>query len=1662
MNINLIAKCFLISFVFLSHLAFSQTIVTDGGAGLSPEDRQKIERMVRESKAEWDNSQNASSYNESDILSELGVEAHAKDGNQFEGDDIFNQSLSEGSTNGFMLRRQGSEKLLCESGAVAQLANLEVKVLECEKGQYRVAMCDAVSAGHNCSEHNTHVDTLDGTGSKQIFRNGVFSGAYQLESTCSVAACDIRYKAVYQQEFSSTSIGSKAQGEAAAVNHAASGSILNDVSAIYDPVDPELAKIRKDIQDNKSQHVDCYSERMNELNHDGKVRQSCDPSDVRTFDFLIDKREGNNFGKMMCERTEKGYCTQDIAIHERLDHEGEQVCTSQYQVSNQVCSVKLEAVTVENTLTDSGYSKRAASKASCGEQSVNGITYQCTKYKFNNYSVYGGGNIGNKTKANNYIFIPLNPRDVHSIKIRAPRIDDYLRVFVAPSKKNSGSYVLSTSDRWGTGKDYKNNSMGWRDITSAVKNTSSISHVSSFFINSSVWVVGSGEYNLELEIIYKKYNTIIKTTNNCESLDNRSPNSSSAAGCYQNNSLQGDCLDSTPRTIHGEVFNPGCWEYKKIYTCFDNLTSTCNAQQMQDYGWIKQREFNKEYPFSSIGQNTSNPWKWDEEWTYESTNGLDTSLGCAPAEYSSKQDATGGTINTTHTWCYKEPPKECHPSPPETEEEITKCRVNATECIKEENGLCVKQEQNYFCETAYTCEGAYGNSVGDTSEAPNNAGALAKVIAEGEKAKALSNALAGNMSEDDEGNITVFNGKLAQCSKFSSKFFDYMNWPINLPHFTAFSFLGGLDKDKRNCCVGLPEDIGTTVNAGNCDEDDIELAVKRLASAAHLIQLDGATPVATGNTLLGDDFQDASVAYGKKCHAINIDRLCTSRANDEAQTCLSYALDVKPAFNLLGYSGVQRWPEDSDLPIKKANLNNVLKQQHYFVESYRYGIPSKVCQNTLYDPGCGSGGCDRVIKKDEQNKDYFETEQCACEEIASDGSCISKPNQCRVYPNEEDIDLVGVDDVVEDGNWLPGRYEACAWWMNNSIPMMGMFSLPSNRGSQNASDILQKLALKPHVCKGYVWDVVDRVPVDHYQSWCTFDDPFARIIQEQGRKQLALYATRPETGSITDTVEFGFYTPITGSWTPAKIVNKQDVRFWQWPHSCTNAETATAANMTDQSCPQNADVYVAICEKEGKCGALPINPVLQASSKWHVRLLKAENEELQTLTPLLVLQGSCSDAGLCAYNIHAWQKGIGGSVDVPIDMNWALQGLNSGWKINYNSHNQIHLMAYTEPVEKSESDDVFDFEIGATKTPEELPAPKLKMCLGSPVTCNIDEAENDSVWETIVLDSPTAIDGQIINDPKQIIKTEVIPAYYDTNGVYHEEEVINTLKGGIRVKAFGQCSSETLNCAYRVVANIKLEAKPWHRGITYDRYRVGIKPKVFGKYIGGKKTQHYNHQLAADCSGFTLDQFLALNIAAMDLREFTDLVAKDAENKLQEMAGDNVLDVQIDANKITSGKSTSMASTGTKNLRLFPNNGYPGTEVKLQPLYTGDNRVLVTKNGMVIKHKVIGYTVDWGDGTQKQNYGVGQVAKHVYGDVKNKPQKSQTIVGSIIWDTAGGSISETFTYKLWVNPNEADGGGIIGAGNVPGTTSGKESLDSPIKQFNELDEDLRKLAPQNW
>lgn len=1595
-------------------------------SGMSLEERKNIEQMVLESKSSWDNSQQKSSYSESDILNELGVEAHAKDGNEFEGDDVFNQSLSDSSTSGFVLRRQGNEELLCEYGAVAQLANLEVKVLECKDGQYQVAMCDATSFGHNCSEHNTHTDFLDISGSKQIFRHGVFNGTYQLESTCSIAACDIRYKAVYQQDFSTVSIGSKNQGDEAASNHSVNGSVFNNVSAIYDPVDPKLVKVRKDVQDNKNKHIECYTERMNELNSDGKVRQSCDPSDVRTFSFITEKNQGASFGKMMCERTEEGYCNQDIAIHERLDFEGEQICTFQYGLSDESCASGFELIGLHGSDVihierNAGNNARAiVTKSSCGDG--------CTEFLIDNYWKYGNNNLNlNMSTAEEYIdFNYYNKSAIKKVILEAPRYDGFLRVW------SGDEVVLDTHpEHYGVANNYSNRVLGETDITELFKQGM---NNSSNRLRLSLWVTrDEGEYVYKVRIWHKNVGAKIMPYNNCVNYDNKNPSENEVAGCYVN-SID-TCTDTAPRTLNDDYFNPGCWEYKKNYTCFDNLSNNCDVSLLQNNGWVKQREFGKEYPFSSIGQNTSNPWKWDEEWTYKNSNGLDASFGCAPPHTTSTQDMLGGTINVTKSWCYKEQPQECHPSPPETEEEATICRVNSTDCITEDKGLCVQQRQNFVCETAYVCEVEDSNS---EYQAPDNTAALAKVIAEGERAKALSGAFAGNMSEDADGNITIFNGKLNQCNKYSSKFFDYMDWPVNLPFYTIYeTLLGGLDRDTRNCCIGLPEDINTTANAANCTQEDIKLAAKRLASAAHLIELDGITPVASGNTTYGEDFQDASVAYGKKCYPIGVDRVCTLRDDDEFQTCLSYAIDV--SINVPDYISNERWAHDSDLPRKAANLNQLAIDNHYFVEEKKYGIPSKICQNVLFDPSCGSDGCDRVIKKeikaDGQTKDYYDSEKCACESIAADGSCAKMPDICRVYPNEEDIDLVGVDDVVTDGHWLPGRFEACAFWSRYNVPFLGLFMRPGSAG-HNSSEELHKLALKPNICKEYVWDFVDRVPIDHYQSWCTFDDPFARIIQEQGRKQLALYATRPETGSITDIAEFSFYTPVIGGWTQAKIVNKQDVRFWQWPHNCTDTATATKANITDQSCPQNADVYIAVCSSEGACGALPENPVLQSSGKWDIRLLRGEDPELHALTPLLVVQGNCTSNGLCKYNLHAWQKAVSGSMDVPIDMNWALKGVNGGWKINYNNHNQIHLMAYTEPL-VLDAKDIFDFEIGQSKPTEKMPSPKLKMCLGSPSACKIDAANDDTLWKIINLDSPTSIDGQVINDPR--------------------------LTGGIRVKAFGQCSTETLNCAYRIVANIKLEAKPWHKGVTYDTFKAGIKPKVFGKYIGGKKTQHYNHQLKADCSGFTLDQFLALNLTAMDLREYTDRIAQDAEQKVQQMANDNTLNVQADADKITRGESTTMTGTGTKNFRLFPDNGYPGEETQLQPMYVDEeNRIALTKNGITITHKVLSYTVDWeGRPHTIMTYSPSQSPTYKYGDLELQ-SIGETIIGSIIWHTDTGDISESFTYKIWFNPNESGGGGKIGAGTVSGTTSAKESLDSPIKQFNELDEDLRKLDPQNW
>lgn len=631
-----------------------------------------------------------------------------------------------------------------------------------------------------------------------------------------------------------------------------------------------------------------------------------------------------------------------------------------------------------------------------------------------------------------------------------------------------------------------------------------------------------------------------------------------------------------------------------------------------------------------------------------------------------------------------------------------------------------------------------------------------------------------------------------------------------------------------------------------------------------------------------------------------------------------------------------------------------------------------------------------------------------------------------------DIQQTADEEIDVSGNWLPGNRNMCLWTLDSRArpnpAIGGVPSVAGTIGTPGTRDVgdwfthFDKIFNSPFVCPYSIFDIVSTIQVDSFQTWCTFDSVFARLVHEQGRKQLALYATRPYTGAITDRKEFSFYKDGSGAWTSSKIVNGNDVRFWQWPRECSPKKELVsnykgASMATDQSCPLNADIYVAVCAKQGTCGDLPRNPVLE-STGWETLQIRGENAEIQALTPLVVVKGVCTSDGECGYDLHAWKSGVGGYVDIPLDMNWQLQSPQSGWNLNYVSHNSAHFMAYTYPIDGNAAG-----------------GPKLKMCIGSMIDCDATDL-NSASWTTISLQEPTALQGQVLRAANP------------------------------RVTATGQCSKTTANCSYRITIGVKLKAKPWHTGITHDTFKHKLRPKILGKPIGPTRRDKYNYNVKADCSGFTLDEFLALDITAMDLTDFTDKVAADAEAKLLEMVGGGSLSVAGDVETLIAGGSVIKTDTGTTNFTLSPNNGYAGQKVQLKPIYSNqDYGISVSKDGKVFTEKVSSIVIDWGDG-ETSTVGAGINAEHTYGDRNSPPAQSHVINGTIKWNTTTGVYSEGFTYKMWMEGDNAGkntaGGGVSVDAPIGGATTITGGAASPIKQLQEAPAEIRQLDPNNW
>lgn len=170
------------------------------------------------------------------------------------------------------------------------------------------------------------------------------------------------------------------------------------------------------------------------------------------------------------------------------------------------------------------------------------------------------------------------------------------------------------------------------------------------------------------------------------------------------------------------------------------------------------------------------------------------------------------------------------------------------------------------------------------------------------------------------------------------------------------------------------------------------------------------------------------------------------------------------------------------------------------------------------------------------------------------------------------------------------------------------------------------------------------------QLYCQFDSTLAKVIQEEGRKQLEDLLANGTFGNVVNTtVNFTQYTA-EGGWYDAGAPNNNQLRIWQWPGQCAEGslETLNSGFM----CPGYPDLYFAVCSKPEGCGALPIDPRM-GSGTWGVFPISTPWEEkTQAVSRYMVATGKCNEDGACSYKIAAWPAGIGGQAQVQAVLKW--------------------------------------------------------------------------------------------------------------------------------------------------------------------------------------------------------------------------------------------------------------------------------------------------------------------------------------------------------------------------------------------------------------------------
>lgn len=131
------------------------------------------------------------------------------------------------------------------------------------------------------------------------------------------------------------------------------------------------------------------------------------------------------------------------------------------------------------------------------------------------------------------------------------------------------------------------------------------------------------------------------------------------------------------------------------------------------------------------------------------------------------------------------------------------------------------------------------------------------------------------------------------------------------------------------------------------------------------------------------------------------------------------------------------------------------------------------------------------------------------------------------------------------------------------------------------------------------------------QYYCAYASLFGRIVNDQGKKQLAAMAGGTGAAPSRLTITHSQYG--SEGWRTYSVGAAQ-VALYQWSTMCRPSTSATAYNPSTTNCAGIDNIAVASCVG-GNCGALPARPGIgqSQSSKWHVSSYVASSQQSGTV-----------------------------------------------------------------------------------------------------------------------------------------------------------------------------------------------------------------------------------------------------------------------------------------------------------------------------------------------------------------------------------------------------------------------------------------------------------------